>query len=67
MQDLTHSIVVPKMQVTEGFPVLPDSVMSGFSDQETTTQAADMIGLHPNEPKEAGENAGLESSLRRHR
>lgn len=44
MEDLSH-IVVPKMHVTEGFPVLPQSVMDGFSAQDALDHASRMIGL----------------------
>lgn len=52
MQDLSHSLYVPKMHVTEGFPVLPGEVMAGFSNQESTEEAARLMGIAPEEVSE---------------
>lgn len=52
MQDLS-GLTVPKMQVTEGFAVLPQEVMDSFSDKSRTDEAARMIGLPANAVEEA--------------
>jgi hypothetical protein len=53
VQDLSHTLYVPKMHVTEGFPVLPGEVMAGFSNQESTDEAARLMGIAPEEVPEA--------------
>jgi hypothetical protein len=44
MEDLSH-ITVPKMQVTEGFSVLPEAVMQELSGEMQIDQATRLMGL----------------------
>lgn len=54
-------MITPKMHVPEGFPVLPQSVMTGFSDKSLTDEAARLIGLPPETTEEVADE-GSESS-----
>ena len=52
MEDLSHGLYVPKMHVSEGFPVLSPDVLAGFSDKAVTDEAARAICLAPEAPEE---------------
>lgn len=47
MEDLSHNLYVPKMHVAEGFPVLSPDVLAGFSDKDSTDEAARLMGVAP--------------------
>lgn len=44
MEDLSH-IVVSKIPVKDGLPVLPKESMDGFSDAATITMATKLMGF----------------------